>query len=82
MRACIVSLTLCVLIKFAPFNTATNSETTDGIRRSSTFRLSKLPINDFLDTEIQIGLEKTLSLFNFEIVSISRMYHGMSLIFV
>ena len=59
-----------------------NSVAADGINRSSGPKLNIFPMNDFLETQIQIGFENIFSFFRFDITSISRIYHGMSVIFV
>src|SRR5918996_665933 len=82
VSACTVSLTLCVLIKFAPFKVDITSHTSDGIKRSFASSLNNLPIYDFLETEIQIGFESFFISFSFEITSISRLYQGTSFISV
>ena len=82
IRVCLVCLTSCVLIRFAPFNAQTNSAATDGIKRSSGSRLNIFPINDFLETQTQIGFKKVFSLARFDITSRSRIYQGSSIIFV
>src|SRR5207249_3219330 len=59
-----------------------NSVAADGINRSSGPKLNIFPMNDFLETQIQIGFENIFSFFRFDITSISRIYHGMSVIVV
>jgi len=59
-----------------------NSVAADGINRSSGSKLNIFPMNDFLETQIQIGFENIFSFFRFDITSISRIYHGKSVIFV
>ncbi len=55
-----------------------NSVAADGTKRSSGSRLNIFPMNDFLETQIQIGFENLVSFLRFDITSISRMYHGRS----
>ena len=59
-----------------------NSVAADGIKRSSGSKLNIFPMNDFLETQIQIGFENLFNFFRFDITSISRIYHGKSVIFV
>src|SRR5439155_26623484 len=73
---------LCVLMRFAPFITDITSDIIDGINRSLALSPNKCPINDFLDTDTQIGLENVLSLSSLEITSMSLIYQGKSSIFV
>ena len=61
---------------FAPLFMHVNSATSDGISLSSVLKFSKFPMNDFIDTDTQIGFESVLSLDNLAMTSRSNAYHG------
>src|SRR5215212_4563376 len=64
---------------FAPFRALIISKTSEGSNLSSVSRLSNFPMNDFIDTETQIGLEiRVLISRSREIILISRTYQGVS----
>src|SRR5437867_12222179 len=66
----------------APLRTAIASHIIEGIRRSSVCRLSRCPMNDFLDTETHTGFLRADRLSKRDRTAMSRAYHGMSVIFV
>lgn len=58
----------------APFKTQTIWLIKEGIRRSDSVKLNNFPINDFLETEMQIGFEIFDMLFRPDMMLRSRSY--------